>query len=147
LLIAVNKGDLAITRVLVTHGCSMEVKGRVTRRAGEDLLLDPLQLALENASWDIVRFFVSAGYNLSKFDYLRSASPRWCSVPPALRFNPEMLSALRSIANQPKSLYESTLMTIWRCLRSPDIEWKVHQLPLPTSLKNILISEDFLAKF
>ncbi|XP_021375573.1 uncharacterized protein LOC110464598 [Mizuhopecten yessoensis] len=145
LLVAVNKGDAAVTRALISHGCRMDVRGRITRRPDEEVYMDPFELAIENASWDLVKYMVSAGYHPSNLAYLRSGSSS-VALPTSLRINKDMLDFLRTAASQPTSLFQSTALMIWRTLGS-DLPNKVRLLSLPSSLKCLIMSEAFLSKY
>lgn len=135
LLIAVKQNDIDSIKALIDWNCRLDIVGRCRIR-GDDYELDPFELAIDQAYWDIVEMLLLAGYNTSKHLYLRyfdSDADRPCS----LKDNPDMLNVLRLTASIPHTLLKCCALAIYKALKS-NISSKTDALPLPVSIRDYL---------
>ncbi|XP_069103391.1 ankyrin repeat, PH and SEC7 domain containing protein secG-like [Argopecten irradians] len=140
LLVSVMKRDIPCTRVLLEWNCRLDMKGKVAFNKYDELVLDPMELAIEKGYWDIVINLVSAGYCVSRLPYLRKSFDG--DTPKALAQNPEMFSFLQYQASNPLLLFHSAILAVFKALRR-NTSGKLDELPIPEAIKRLMRKGEF----
>lgn len=141
LLVSVIKNDTDSVKTLVQWSCRTDIRGQVYRR-GEEITVNPFELAVDNASWDIVQIIVNSGYDLSSHGYITD-DQLYENIPNSLQYCPEMLLWLQERLKTPDTLCMSILNKLWKMLKT-DTKNKLSELPLPNRLKQCITNGEFL---
>ncbi|XP_033759454.1 putative ankyrin repeat protein RF_0381 [Pecten maximus] len=141
LLSAVKKKDAACVRALLNWRARSNIRGRVfkTAHVHDQYWVDAMGLAVDQGCWDIVLLLYSAGYNISRLQYLREGVPD-SDIPESLSRDKDMFTYLQYLARNPRTLFHSTTLCMWDSLKN-NIQENIYQLPLPTRIKQLTSPE------
>ncbi|XP_033760717.1 serine/threonine-protein phosphatase 6 regulatory ankyrin repeat subunit A-like [Pecten maximus] len=140
LLVSVMKRDLPCIRALLEWNCRLDMKGRVAFNKYDELVLDPMELAIEKGYWDVAVTLVSAGYCVSRLPYLRLGFTG--NTPKSLTQSPGMYAFLQFQASNPLLLFHSAILAIFKALnRNTNV--KLDQLPIPEAIKRLMRKGEF----
>lgn len=137
LLHAILKKDIDSVKVLLNWSCDMYRKARVFKFIDYEMQHDAYELAIHMHCPDIALLLVHVGYDVSKIKYLSDYSH---DIPGCLEDRPDILQQLRQYVQEPRSLFDATVLCVRQALRD-DFSQRADNLPLPK-----LIIEDIKLK-
>ncbi|XP_053404515.1 ankyrin repeat and SOCS box protein 10-like isoform X2 [Mercenaria mercenaria] len=130
LLHVIKKKDIDTMKVLLNWSCDLHWKARVFKFSDYEMLYDSFELAIHEGCPEMALLLVQVGYNVSKIKYLSDYSSE---VPECLKNRPDILEQLRQYVQEPRSLFDSTVLCIRQTL-GDNISHKAEELPLPRLL-------------
>ncbi|KAK7090327.1 ankyrin repeat and protein kinase domain-containing protein 1-like [Littorina saxatilis] len=139
LLIATSKKDMECVKVLLKHNCCMTTKGKVYRkRLGMEYTFDPIEMALDDGSYHLVKLFLSAGYPATSFSSQLRERIKTDSAESNSMLSKELQQWLLSRISHPASLWELAVFSI-RHILGQCLHKVVPVLPLPSKVKDSIL--------
>ena len=140
LLLAVNRQDVAIVKILLHWNCNQYIRGRIfKRRQHIEHLFDPFELAVFERDLDIMKLMFSAGYSQTCILNLFKRK----DLPSSFHADEDIMSWVQEQASMPRSLLSLSVFAVRQVLQRRVVS-DTDQLPLPARIKDLVLLKNVL---